>query len=355
MTKLPALRTALCVCLALGPRAAEAAQPAELPAVRLIATGGTISSRPAGRLTAGELAALAASIGRYARVETEQFSNVPSSDLTTADWLALARRIDRLFDQRPALAGVVVSCGTDTLEEVAYFLHLTVRHDRPVVVAGSMRPPGAAGYDGAANLVDAFRVAAAPASAARGTLVVLGGAIHSAREAAKMHARRLDAFGSREYGLLGAVDADRVVYHRRVERRHTSRSEFDVSTVTALPRVDVLLAYQDAPGDLVLASAARGAAGLVVAGTGAGSMSRPQRDAVGSVLDRGVAVVVTSRTGGGRVARQDQADGAAADPPPAARPVMGEDLSPVKARILLMLALTRTRDRREIQRMFEEY
>lgn len=345
----------MCVCLALGPRAAEAAQSAELPTVRLIATGGTISSRPAGRLTAGELVALAPALNRYVRAETEQFSNVPSNDLTTSDWLALARRIDRLLDRRPALAGVVVSCGTDTLEEVAYFLHLTVRHDRPVVVVGSMRPPGAAGYDGAANLVDAFRVAAAPAAPGRGVLVVLSGEIHSAREAAKTHARRLNAFGSREYGLVGVVDADQVVFRRRIERRHTSRSEFDVSTVAALPRVDVLLAYQDAPGDLVLAAAAQGAAGLVVAGTGAGSTSPSQRDAVGQALDRGVAVVVTSRTGGGRVARQDEANGATAGPPPAPQPVMGEDLSPVKARILLMLALTRTRDRREIQRMFEEY
>ena len=351
-------RIALLLCLLLLPPAAPAAaaiQPAERPAVRLIATGGTISSHPAGRLTAAELVALVPSLDRHVRAETEQFSNLPSSELTVTAWLALARRVNRLLDERPALAGVVVTCGTDTLEEVAYFLHLTVRHTRPVVVVGAMRPPGALGYDGAANLLHAFRAAAAPASLGRGVLVVLNAEIHSARDVTKAGAQGLDAFGSREYGRLGVVGYDRVVYHGRTDRRHTWRSEFDVSAIDGLPRVDVLLAYQGAPGDLILAAAARGAAGVVVAASGAGSMSPSQLEATRLVLRRGVTVVVASRTGGGRVVPRPAPRPRKRHLPAPPRRVMGEDLPPVKARILLMLALTRTRDQTEIQRMFQEY
>lgn len=347
---------ALHLCLLLVHPPAAAAQPAaELPAVRLIATGGTIASRPSGRLTAAELAAQAPALARHVRVETEQFSNLPSSELTVTAWLALARRVNRLLDERPDLAGVVVTCGTDTLEEVAYFLHLTVRHARPVVVVGAMRPPDALGYDGAANLLHAFRAAAAPASSGRGVLVVLNAAIDSARDVTKTNAQGLAAFGSGAYGRLGVVGADRVVYYRRTERRHTWRSEFDIAAIDFLPRVDVLLTYQGAPGDLILASAARGAAGVVVAASGAGSMSPSQLEATRLVLRRGVPVVVASRTGGGRVVPRPGGGPGKRRGTAAPQRVMGEDLSPVKARILLMLALTRTRDPLEIQRMFKEY
>ena len=353
-------RTALLVFLLLGPSVAEGAQSSELPTVRLIGTGGTISSRQGSRLSAAELVGLVPSLDQYVQAETEQFTNLPSSELAVNDWLALAQRVNRLLDERPALAGVVVANGTDTLEETAYFLHLTVRHTRPVVVVGSMRPPDSLGYDGAANLLQAFRVAADPASRGRGVLVVLNAEVNSAREVTKTNAERLQTFGTRGYGVLGVVDADRVVYYRRTDRRHTIQSEFDVSTIQALPRVDILLAYQGAPGDLIQAAADAGAAGLVLAGTGAGATSPSQRDAVRVVLKRGLTVVLTSRTGGGRVvprpalhARPNSEPGTDTRRPPS--PVTGEDLSPIKARILLMLALTQTRDGREIQRMFEEY
>ena len=349
------LRIALPLCLVLLPPAVEAAQPVEPPAVRLIATGGTISSRPGGRLTAAELVALVPALDRHVRAETEQFSNLPSSELTVTAWLALARRVNRLLDERPALSGIVVTSGTDTLEEIAYFLHLTVRHTRPVVVVGAMRPPGTLGYDGAANLLHAFRVAAAPASVGRGVLVVLNAEIHSARDVTKANAQGLNAFGSREYGRLGVVGHDRVIYYGRTDRRHTWRSEFDVSAIDLLPRVDVLLAYQGAPGDLIVAAAARGAAGVVVAASGAGSMSPSQLEATSLVLRRGVTVVVASRTGGGRVVPRPGGGPRKQRLPAPLRRVMGEDLSPVKARVLLMLALTHTREQAEIQRMFQEY
>ena len=354
---MPAIsRLTVLVLVMLGPSAALAAQADELPIVRLIATGGTISNRPADRLTADELIASVPTLDQHVQAEAEQFANVASSALTLDQWLALARRLNELYDQRPDLAGIVVTSGTDTLEETAYFLHLTVRSDRPVVVVGSMRPPPALGYEGAANLLQGFRVAADPASVGRGVLVVLNNEINSAREVVKTNAQRLQTFDTRGYGVLGVVDNDRIQYYRRLERRHTHQSEFDVRGIESLPRVDVLLAYQGAPGDLLTAAVDAGAEGLVIAGAGAGATSRAQRDAMRETFNRGVIVVVTTRTGGGRIApRRPRPDQDPDDARFSPNRVAGEDLVPVKARILLMLALATTRDGAEIQRMFSEY
>lgn len=326
----------------------------ERPTVRLIATGGTIANQAGGRLTADELVALVPSLDRHALVETEQFANLPSSSLTVDQWLALARRVNAQFAERPGLAGIVVTSGTDTLEETAYFLNLTVKSDRPVVVVGAMRMPGDAGYDGTANLLHGVRVAASPASRDRGVVVVLNNAIHAARDVRKTHAQRLDSFDSGPQGVLGVVDADRVVYYRRPGRRHTRRTEFDVSTIALLPRVDIVMSYLGAPGDLITAARERGAEGLVIAAGGAGSTTPSQLDAIDALLEDGVVVVITTRTGAGRVpARRPRRNEPEA--PFAAKPVAGEDLSPVKARVLLMLALAETRDGAEIQRMFSVY
>jgi L-asparaginase len=353
----------LLVVLALPP-AVLAGQGSELPTVRLVATGGTISNRSGGRLTPEELVSSVPTLAQYVQAETEQFSNIASSDLTLDQWLALSRRVNELFDSRPELAGIVVSSGTDTLEETAYFLHLTVRSNRPVVVVGSMRRPEALGYDGAANLLQAFRVAAAPASVNRGVLVVMNNEINSAREVVKTDSGRLQAFDTRGYGVLGTVDAGAIHYYRRTERRHTRASEFDVRGLDSLPRVDVLLSYQDAPGDLIRAAVESGAAGLVIAGAGAGATSPSQREALRDVLENEIVVVITTRTGGGRVAPRrrpvstedrDDEDGEEDGSRFSPYRVAGQDLTPVKARILLMLALTRTKAGAEIQRMFEEY
>lgn len=343
----------LVISFLLDPASARAGQPNPLPTVHLIATGGTISNGPSRRLTADQLIESIPALDRYAAAEAEQFDNVESSMLTLDQWLELSRRVNELLSSRPDLAGIVVTTGTDTLEETAYFLHLTVRSERPVVVVGSMRPPQSLSYDGAANLLQGFRVAAHAASRGRGVLVVLNNEINSAREVSKTHAQRVQAFEARGYGVLGVVDSDRVLFYRRIEHRHTSRSEFDVASIDRLPRVDVVLSYQDAPGDLITQAVKSGAEGLVVAGAGTGSVSREQRDAIRSVGGAGTPVVVTSRTGGGRVpARRQDTRGASPTSPPR---IGGEDLSPVKARILLMLALTVTTDPQEIQRIFSQY
>lgn len=345
------------------PVRAPAQDDVPLPKVRLIATGGTISARMGGRLTADELIGSIPDLDRHVRAEAEQFANVPSSALSLDQWLRLSKRINELLRGDPSLAGVVVTSGTDTLEETAYFLHLTVRSERPVVVVGSMRNPSTLGYEGAANLLEGFRVAAEPASRNKGVLVVLNDEINSAREVTKTDALRLHTFQTRGYGVLGVVDRDRVVYYRDVVRRHTTNSEFDVFTVRELPRVDVIMTYQGASGDLIRAAVDGEARGIVLATAGAGATSGTQGEGVDYALGKGAIVVTGTRTGGGRIA-------ARRGPPPArvggreltedqqerfAGRVAAEDLAPLKARVLLMLALTKTNDPVDIQRMFTEY
>jgi L-asparaginase len=353
------------VLVASWPAAADVRQesPPPRPRVRLLATGGTISNRFGGRLTAEELVKSIPGLDEYAQAEFEQFANESSSALTLEQWLRLSRRVNELFHQDAGLAGIVVTSGTDTLEELAYFLHLTVRSDRPVAVVGSMRNPSTLGYEGAANLLEAFRVAAEPASRGKGVLVVLNDEINSAREATKTDALRLQTFQTRNYGVLGVVDRDRVVYYREVVKRHTARSEFDVAGITALPRVDVILTYQDAPGDLIKAAVDAGARGLVLATAGAGATSGTQGDGIRYATSQGTVVVTATRTGSGRIAarrgpipeRFGSRDLSDDERRSFALRVAGEDLAPVKARILLMLALTKTGDPAEIQRMFTEY
>jgi L-asparaginase len=364
----------LMLCLTL----AGAAIAQDPPRVRLVATGGTISNREGRRLSADELVGLVPDVRRYARPEAEQFSNTSSSELTLTQWLALARRVNQLFSADRDLGGIVVTSGTDTLEELAYFLHLTVRDARPVVVTGSMRNPSTVGYEGPANLLEAFRVAASPGARGQGVLVVLNDEINSARDVTKTDALRLQTFQSRSGGVLGVVDADRVVFYRSVVKRHTVRSEFDLSAIAGLPRVDVLLVYQDAPGDLVRAAVDLGAQGLVIAVAGAGATSGTQSDGLAYAIGKGVTVVAATRTGSGRIsgarlfgpppgppqssgpatgARPAAANQAGQAAPRRARAAFigGEDLTPIKARVLLMLALATTKDPAQVQRMFLEY
>jgi L-asparaginase len=331
-----------------------------LPKVRLVATGGTISNRSGGRLTADDLIKSMPGLEKYVRAEAEQFANVASSSLTLDQWLGLARRINELFAHDPELAGVVLSSGTDTLEETAYFLNLTVRTDKPVVVVGSMRNPSTLGYEGAANLLEGFRVAAEPESRGKGVLVVLNDEINAAREVTKTDARRLQTFQTRGYGILGVVDGDRVVYYRSVLKRHTRSAEFDVAAIDRLPRVDVVMVYQGASGDVIKALVDQGAKGIVIASAGAGATSGTQSDGIRYAIAKGVYVVTSTRTGAGRIAArdpvvaQDDSDRVASRTGAGFR-IAAEDLAPLKARILLMLALTKTTDTAEIQRMFMEY
>ena len=341
--------------------AQSAPSAAALPRVHFVATGGTISNRDGGRLSAEELAKSMPGVERYARLTHEQFTNVASSELTLAQWLGLSKRVNEVFASDKELAGIVVTSGTDTLEETAFFLHLTVRDPRPVVVVGSMRNPSTIGYEGAANLLEGVRVAAEPAARNKGVLVVLNDEINSARNVTKSDALRLQTFRSRDYGQLGVVDRDRVVFFSQILQRHNEQIEFDISKVSELPRVDVIMVYQGAPGDLIKAAVDNGAKGIVIAVAGAGATSGTQSEGLNYAASKGVFIVTSTRTGSGRIAPPRQGGGAPGGQPSAEQQrrrqftIAGEDHTPVKARILLMVALTKTTDRNELQRIFSEY
>lgn len=320
----------------------------QLPRIRFIATGGTIATRGSARMSAEEVLQLAPGLQRYARPEPEQFANIASTAMTLDQWVQLARRVNELFDTDSGLAGAVITSGTDSLEELAYFLHLTIRTTKPVVLVGAMRGAGAPGYEGPANLLDAFRVAASGDSHGKGVLVVLNDEINSAREVSKTDALRVQTFQSRQYGILGVVDPDRVVYYREPLKRHTRRTEFDVSTITSLPRVDIMMFYQGAPSDVLRAAVDAGAKGIIIAVAGADLTGGSLASGIAYAERQGVVVVAATRTGGGRIASLSSnrtREGM----------IGGEDLTPLKARILLMLALTKTQAPIEIQRMFTEY
>lgn len=331
------------------------------PRVHFVATGGTISNKDGGRLTAEELARSMPGVDRYAQLTFEQFANVASSALTLQQWIDLSKRVNDIFAKEKDLAGVVVTSGTDTLEETAFFLHLTVRDPRPVVVVGSMRNPSTLGYEGAANLLEGVRVAADPAARNKGVLVVLNDEINSARNVTKTDAVRLQTFRSREYGQLGVVDRDRVVFFNQITQRSNERSEFDINRITELPRVDVIMVYQGASGDLIEAAVDAGAKGIIIAAAGAGALSGTQNEGLQYAAQKGVFAVTTTRAGSGRIAppRSDGATATVTTNEAMQRrrqfSIAGEDHIPVKARILLMLALAKTTDRNEIQRIFSEY
>jgi L-asparaginase len=351
----------VCAVLFLLWTAAAYAQPAALPHVHFIATGGTISNRDDGRLTAEDLVATAKGADRYAHITVEQFSNVASSELTVAQWVQLSRRINEVLSGDKALAGIVVTSGTDTLEETAFFLHLTVHDSRPVVVVGAMRNASVVGYEGPANLLEGIRVAAEPAARDKGVLVVLNDEINSARDVTKTDAHRLHTFQSRTHGVLGVVDSDRVVFFREILQRHTLKSEFDITQIRELPRVDIIMVYQSAPGDLIKAAVDAGARGIVLATAGAGATSGTQNEGLDYAARKGVFIVTSTRTGAGRIAPSPSRGRLPNFQPTEeqlrrrAVTVAAEDHIPVKARVLLMLALTKTTSRDDIQRIFSEY
>jgi L-asparaginase len=330
------------------------------PRVGVILTGGTIDSVGADRLDlawyaeagkrlgGGELLAHVPELARIAAVHEIPFRRLPSHALVDKDWLELARRIHAIFEAGEA-DGVVITHGTNTLEETAFFLHLVLKTDKPVVLVGSMRPASAISADGYLNLLNAVRVAADPRSRGRGCLVVMNDTIYSGRDVTKNATFRVDAFQSRDLGPLGFADGDgKVVYYHHPARRHTVETEFDVRSLESLPRVDVVISYVGADGVMIEAAAKAGARAIVSAGTGAGRPTPAEEQALERVCkEHGVLVCFCSRVASGRVVRS----------PGLARRgfVAGDNLPPWKARILMSLALARTNDADDIQRMFDTY
>lgn len=330
------------------------------PKVALISTGGTITSishvgeldlyeytTSGNRLTAQQMLERFPQATSIAEVLPVNFDTLPSTALGFEQWRKLVLVIEQLARDNADLAGVAILHGTATIEETAYALHLTLKVDLPVVVTGAQRPASALSGDAGLNLYNAVRIAATPDARGMGVLVCLNDEIHAAREVSKTSTARLQTFRTPDFGALGHVDGDRVVFYRRPVRPGAPHTPFDIRELAALPRVDIAYSYADSDGTAVRAFVAAGAKGLVGAAYAPGLLSPKESAAMKEAVDAGLVVALSSRAGSGRVFG-----------PMKTRELgflRADNLNPQKARILLALALARTSDPAEIQTMFDTY
>jgi L-asparaginase len=287
-------------------------------------------------------------IKNLATVKGEQIANVGSQDMTFDIMLTLARRINVLLSQKD-VDGIVVTHGTDTMEETAFFLNLVVKSDKPVVMVGSMRPSTAISADGPLNLFNAIGVAIDSNSRGRGVLVVMNDWIHGAHSLTKTSTTAIQTFMSPLRGLVGVSSYGKNDFYNTPQWKHTTASEFDIATVSTLPRVDILYACADMSADLIDASAAHGAKGIIIAGVGNGNMNEASLRAAANAAKKGVVVVRSSRVVTGTVGRNVEVNDDEMNF------VASDELNPQKARILLMLALLKPRNLKEIQNLFYSY
>jgi L-asparaginase len=331
-----------------------------LPKVAVIGTGGTIASQGTHPLDvqdyassglplldAAQLVAGVPALARVAEIVAVPFSTIPSTAVGFADWQRLVATIAQVQAEHPDLAGVVITHGTATLEETAYALSLSLPGDLPVVVTGAQRPFTGLSSDGPMNLVAAVRAAASPAARGLGVLVVLNDEIHAAREVSKTSTGRMQTFRSPDVGVLGHVDADRVSFWRSPTRLVPPSERFDITTLAAPPRVDVLYSVAGGDGIAVPAYLAAGARGIVAAAFAPGFTTPAERSALVAAMTQGCMVVLSSRAGSGRTfpTRRYGEEGF----------LNADNLNPQKARILLMLALTRTDERTAIAEFFARF
>ncbi|MGH8853060.1 MAG: type II asparaginase, partial [Telluria sp.] len=277
-------------------------------------------------------------------VSIQTLMMIDSLDMTDRDREVIVRSCAQCAESR-----IVITHGTDTLEETAYFLNLVVKSRKPVVLVGSMRPSTALSADGPINLYNAVQLAGSQAAVGKGVLVAMNDQIHAARDVTKSNTTTADTFRSSELGMIGYLQGGKPFFYREVTRKHTVESEFDVSRLDALPQVDVAYAYANVGDVAVKALVAAGAKGLVHAGVGNGSLPARTKPALVAAREKGVIIVRSARVGQGIVARNGEANDDQLDF------VVSDTLSPQKARILLMLALTRTSNTKDIQRMFYTY
>ncbi|MCC8353480.1 MULTISPECIES: type II asparaginase [Bacillus] len=334
---------------------ASASKKNDLPNIKILATGGTIAGADKSKTSTTEYKAGVVGVESLikavpemkdiANVSGEQVVNVGSTNIDNKTLLKLGKRVNKLLSSED-VDGIVVTHGTDTLEETAYFLNLIVKSDKPVVVAGSMRPSTAISADGPSNLYNAVKVAGAPDAKGKGTLVVLNDRIASARYVTKTNTTATDTFKSEEMGYIGTI-ADDIYFHNEMTRKHTKDTEFSISGLDKLPQVDILYGYQNDGSYLFDAAVKAGAKGIVFAGSGNGSLSDAAEKGAVSAVKKGVTVVRSTRTGNGVVTPNGDyvKNGLLAS----------NSLNPQKARILLMLALTKTDDPKKIQDYFNEY
>jgi L-asparaginase len=327
------------------------------PKIVVLATGGTIAGAQAEGQDAGyksgsfqveDLIKAVPKLSDLADMSGEQIVNIGSQDMNNEVWLKLAKRVNQVLAQ-PEVAAVVITHGTDTMEETGYFLSLVVRSAKPVVMVGSMRPATATGADGPANLYNAVAVAADPRAKGRGVLVVLNDEVHYARETTKTNTTQLDTFKSPNRGKAGMTNAGRVYWYDSLATRHGANSDFSVDNLSELPRVDIFYAYANVGREYVDQCVKLGCKGIVLAGVGDGNATGGMVAGLQDAIKQGVAVVRSSRTNSGitdrNVELNDDEMGS----------VASMELNPQKARVLLMLGLTKTKDAKQLQQMFYEY
>jgi L-asparaginase len=327
------------------------------PTVVILATGGTIAGAAAtgtqagytsGAVTIDAMIAAVPGIANLANIKGEQISNVGSQDMSFDIMLTLAKRINQLL-ATPQVDGIVVTHGTDTMEETAFFLNLVVKSDKPVVMVGSMRPSTAVSADGPLNLYNAVGVAIDPNARGRGVLVVMNDWIHGAHSLTKTSTTAVQTFMSPLRGVVGVATYGKNDFYNNPQWKHTVGSEFDITNVTRLPRVDILFACADMSPDLIEASAQHGAKGIVLAGVGNGNVNKASLEAAAQVAKQGVVIVRSSRVVTGTVGRNVEVNDDEMGF------VASDELNPQKSRILLMLALLKPRTTMEIQKLFQTY
>src|SRR6202795_4276928 len=329
-----------------------------LPNVVILANGGTIAGSGATSTTSvGYKAApvpvqalidAVPELKKIATVRGEQVFQIASQNMTNDYWLKLAKRVNDLLHQ-PEVSGIVVPHGTDTLEETAYFLNLVSKSEKPVVIVGAMRPSTALSADGPINLYNAVLIAGSKEAVGKGVLVCLNDQINAARDVTKTNTSTADTFKSPELGILGYVQGNRVAFYRLPARKHTLNSEFDISGVEKLPNVEIAYGFANVSRTAVDAFAASGVDGIVYAGVGDGNPSQLTEQALADARAKGILIVRSARAGSGIVARNNEVNDDQRDF------VVSDTLNPQKARILLTVALTKTKDTKELQRIFYEY
>ncbi len=336
---------------------ATALQAADLPKIRVLATGGTIAGAQAsatdygyksGAYDVNSLLAAVPNLDKLAVITGEQVANIGSQDMNDEVWLELAKRLNAVLAE-PATDGVLITHGTDTLEETSYFLTLVTQSEKPVVMVGSMRPATATSADGPANIYNGVAVLASPGARGKGTLVSLNDTIHYARNVVKTDTTSVQTFESINRGPAGVVHTGKVQWFEPMDRKVGKATGFSVEGLDKLPRVDIIYAHANMSADLIDAAIRNGARGIVVAGVGDGNMTAAALDTLAKAAKSGVVVVRSTRLPSGIVLRNNEVNDDQMGF------IASGELNPPKSRVLLQLALTKTSDPVQIQRMFYEF
>lgn len=341
----------LCFC------SIQFAESQNLPRIIILATGGTIAGQGAnadragyipGKLPIEDILSNIPTVKKIAAINGEQIASVGSYDMTLGIWLKLANRINEIFAKNEADV-IVITHGTDTMEETAFFLNLTITSDKPVVLTGSMRPATAISADGPKNLYDAIVVASDPKSEGRGVIISFNETLYDASHVVKMNTTHVDAFDSPDTGPIGQVYDGKASFNSQALRLKNSYTPFDISSLDVLPKVDIVYMYVDASATAISALLNEKTDGVIIAGSGNGSFNKAILQAVKTGVEKGIMIVRSSRVGSGRVTQSQVFDDEKLGT------IGANNMNPQKARILLMLALTVTKEKNIIREIFQNF